>query len=50
MEGSEASDARTELLRNKRNATRYQILVQIAERQPAVSQQEIAPADRKSVV
>ena len=44
MEGSEASDARTELLRSKRNATRYQILVQIAERQPAVSQQEIAGA------
>lgn len=30
------------LLQSKRNATRYQILVQIAERQPAVSQQEIA--------
>jgi putative transcriptional regulator len=30
------------VLRSKRNATRYQILVQIAERQPAVSQQEIA--------
>jgi len=44
MEGSEASDARTELLRSKRDATRYQILVQIAERQPAVSQQEIAGA------
>ena len=32
------------VLRNKRDATRYQILVQIAERQPAVSQQEIADA------
>jgi putative transcriptional regulator len=30
------------VLRSKRNATRYQILVEIAERQPAVSQQEIA--------
>ncbi|WP_435346489.1 MarR family transcriptional regulator [Haloarchaeobius sp. HRN-SO-5] len=30
------------VLRSKRNATRYQILSQIAERQPAVSQQEIA--------
>ncbi|SFS08741.1 putative transcriptional regulator [Halomicrobium zhouii] len=30
------------VLRNKRNATQYQILVQIADRQPAVSQQEIA--------
>jgi len=32
----------TGVLQSKRNATRYQILVQIAERQPAVSQQEIA--------
>jgi putative transcriptional regulator len=32
------------VLRSKRNATRYQILVGIAERQPAVSQQEIADA------
>ena len=32
------------VLKNKRDATRYQILVQIAERQPAVSQQEIADA------
>ncbi|MFC7199449.1 MarR family transcriptional regulator [Halospeciosus flavus] len=30
------------VLRSKRNATRYQILVEIAERQPAVSQREIA--------
>jgi len=33
-----------DVLRSKRDATRYQILVQIAERQPAVSQQEIADA------
>lgn len=32
------------VLQSKRDATRYQILVQIAERQPAVSQQEIADA------
>jgi putative transcriptional regulator len=32
------------VLRSKRDATRYQILVEIAERQPAVSQQEIADA------
>lgn len=32
------------VLRSKRNATRYRILVQIAERQPAVNQQEIADA------
>jgi putative transcriptional regulator len=30
------------VLQNKRDATRYQILVRIAERQPAVSQAEIA--------
>jgi putative transcriptional regulator len=30
------------VLQSKRNATRYQILVEIAERQPAVSQREIA--------
>lgn len=30
------------VLRSKRDATRYRILVQIAERQPAVSQQEVA--------
>ena len=33
-----------DVLRSKRNATRYQILVEIAERQPAVSQREIADA------
>ncbi|WP_436903145.1 DUF7839 domain-containing protein [Halovenus halobia] len=32
------------VLRSKRNATKYQILVEIAERQPAVNQQEIADA------
>lgn len=32
------------VLRSKRNATRYQILVELAERQPAVSQQEVADA------
>jgi putative transcriptional regulator len=41
-----ADTATTEsgVLQSKRNATRYQILVEIAERQPAVSQQEIADA------
>mgnify|MGYP000182786258 FL=1 len=37
-------DGETGVLRSKRRATRYQILVEIAERQPAVSQQEIADA------
>ncbi|MFT4950294.1 MAG: putative transcriptional regulator, partial [Natronomonas sp.] len=32
------------VLDSKRDATQYRILVQIAERQPAVSQQEIAEA------
>ena len=32
------------VLRNKREATRYRILVEIAERQPAVSQREVAEA------
>jgi putative transcriptional regulator len=36
----DAGDA--DVLQSKRNATIYQILVEIAERQPAVSQQEIA--------
>ncbi|WP_226021229.1 MarR family transcriptional regulator [Halomicrobium salinisoli] len=36
----DADDA--SVLRSKRNATQYQILVEIAERQPAVSQREIA--------
>jgi putative transcriptional regulator len=44
MSDQSAGIAGSEVLRNKRNATRYQILVQIAERQPAVSQQEIADA------
>ncbi|MFC6988861.1 MarR family transcriptional regulator [Haloplanus sp. GCM10025708] len=35
---------RASVLRSKRNATRYQILVQLAERQPAVSQREVADA------
>lgn len=35
-------DRRSAVLQSKRNATKYQILVEIAERQPAVSQQEIA--------
>jgi putative transcriptional regulator len=38
------AEGASSVLRNKRDATRYQILVQIAERQPAVSQQEIADA------
>ncbi|WP_424018398.1 MarR family transcriptional regulator [Halorientalis pallida] len=42
MTGDESGDAN--VLRSKRDATRYQILVQIAERQPAVSQQEVADA------
>jgi len=33
-----------DVLQSKRNATRYQILVEIAERQPAVNQKEIADA------
>jgi putative transcriptional regulator len=41
--GSDASD-RAGVLRSKRDATRYQILVEIAQRQPAVSQQEVADA------
>jgi putative transcriptional regulator len=36
------SQSDADVLQSKRSATRYQILVQIAERQPAVSQQEIA--------
>jgi putative transcriptional regulator len=40
--GNREAGEETGVLRSKRNATRYQILVQIAERQPAVSQQEIA--------
>ncbi len=44
MEESSPEPAASDVLRNKRDATRYRILVQIAERQPAVSQQEIAAA------
>lgn len=36
------SDAGADVLRNKRDATRYRILVEVAKRQPAVSQREIA--------
>jgi len=36
------SERRSAVLQSKRDATRYQILVEIAKRQPAVSQQEIA--------
>ncbi len=39
-----ADGEETSVLRSKRNATRYQILVEIAERQPAVSQREVAEA------
>ncbi|NEU58207.1 MarR family transcriptional regulator [Halorussus sp. MSC15.2] len=41
-ERSEGEDGN--VLRSKRDATRYQILAEIAERQPAVSQREIADA------
>jgi putative transcriptional regulator len=41
---AENADGGSGVLRSKRSATRYQILVGIAERQPAVSQQEIADA------
>jgi putative transcriptional regulator len=39
---AENADGGSSVLRSKRSATRYQILVGIAERQPAVSQREIA--------
>ncbi|WP_137286027.1 DUF7839 domain-containing protein [Halorussus salinisoli] len=42
-EGPDGDDG-ANVLRSKRNATRYQILAEIAERQPAVSQREIADA------
>jgi putative transcriptional regulator len=42
MEKSSTETDASDVLKNKRDATRYRILVQIAERQPAVSQQEIA--------
>lgn len=44
MAGNADGDETLGVLRNKRDATRYRILVQIAERQPAVSQREIADA------
>ena len=44
MAKNAADSEESGVLRSKRNATRYQILVQIAERQPAVNQQEIADA------
>jgi putative transcriptional regulator len=44
MADNEEADTGSDVLQSKRNATRYQILVEIAERQPAVSQQEIADA------
>ncbi|WP_435145614.1 MarR family transcriptional regulator [Halobaculum sp. P14] len=40
----DGDDGELGVLRSKRNATRYQILVEIADRQPAVSQREIAEA------
>lgn len=39
---SDAATDDTTVLQSKRTATQYQILIEIAERQPAVSQQEIA--------
>lgn len=44
MTDESGSSSESDVLQSKRNATRYQILAQIAERQPAVSQQEIAEA------
>ena len=41
---SEASRRELSVLRHKRSATRYRVLVEIAARQPAVSQREIADA------
>jgi len=41
---ADPDDADLTVLRNKRDATRYQILVEVAERQPAMSQREIADA------
>ncbi|PSP98207.1 Crp/Fnr family transcriptional regulator [Halobacteriales archaeon QS_4_70_19] len=42
--GPTTAGDRAGVLRSKRDATRYQILVEIAQRQPAVSQQEVADA------
>lgn len=44
MTHDEAAGESFGVLQSKRNATRYQILIEIAERQPAVNQQEIADA------
>jgi Predicted transcriptional regulator len=44
MAGNADGAEESNVLRSKRDATRYQILVEIAERQPAVSQQEVASA------
>ncbi|MFB6298474.1 MAG: MarR family transcriptional regulator [Salinirussus sp.] len=44
MSGNAGSAEGTNVLDSKRDATRYRILIQIAERQPAVSQQEVADA------
>jgi putative transcriptional regulator len=41
---TDAGEREVSVLRNKREATRYRILVEIAERQPAVSQREVAEA------
>jgi putative transcriptional regulator len=43
MQDADAAED-TSVLRSKRSATQYQILVEIADRQPAVNQQEIADA------
>jgi putative transcriptional regulator len=43
-DGPTTAGDRAGVLRSKRDATRYQILVEIAQRQPAVSQQEVADA------
>jgi putative transcriptional regulator len=43
-DGGTKREAGSAVLRSKRDATQYQILVGIAKRQPAVSQQEIADA------
>jgi len=40
----DGGDREVRVLRNKREATRYRVLVEVAERQPAVSQREIAEA------
>ncbi|MFB6220002.1 MAG: MarR family transcriptional regulator [Halolamina sp.] len=44
MASEDERQAGSDVLRSKRDATRYQILAEIAEHQPAVNQQEIADA------